>query len=311
MPVGDLKKRKKSLTGANHQARIAAGEGRVVGGHRAVEGEEVRVFAIGIGVDLVALGIALAAIGVGLLLRLADEHHHVAVGLGLDRLLLLLALGTVLGRLAGALRVHPGEDLLGDLPRQVGTADADVDRLDAEALRLGVHLVADLGHQLGAVVAHDLRQVGLAEHAADRRVHDVAELAVGLPRGLDRLVELERIDDSVAQEGVDLDPRVVGGQHLLVRRLQVEDALVEVDDVLDQRDLEVQPRLGDEAAAGDRLAEAQQQRLLRLRHDERAGEDDDEQGHDRGGEDERAVLAHHGCAPVLEACGFAISGSGR
>ena len=151
-------------------------------------------------------------------------------------------------------------------------------------------------HQRLALVAHDVGEPGVAEHTADRRIQDVAELVVGAVRRLHRLVELQQVDDAVAQERVDLDARVVGGQHLLVRRFQVEDLVRRQDHVLDQRQLEVQPRIGDEAAAADRLAEAQHQRLLGLRDLERAGQRQEQRDDDGGHDAEQAVVPRHGFA---------------
>src|SRR5579883_2833387 len=75
-----------------HEARVAGFERRLIGLHRAVEGEEVRVLAIGFGEDAVALGVALAANLLGFLLRLGDRHRDLAIGFGLDLLALLRAL---------------------------------------------------------------------------------------------------------------------------------------------------------------------------------------------------------------------------
>ena len=121
-----------------------------------------------------------------------------------------------------------------------------------------------IAHQRGAFVAHDLLLIGLGQHAAHGGVQHRTELVVGAEHAVDRLIELQRIDNAVADEAVDLEALVVGGEHFEIRALDVEDAVVEGDDVLDQRELEVQARLGDEAAAGDRLAEAQHERLLGL-----------------------------------------------
>ena len=66
------------------------------------------------------------------------------------------------------------------------------------------------------------------------------------------LEEQQGIDDLVTREGIDDEPLLVGGDHLLRGGVDVEDALVEEHDILDERDLVMQPRLGDDAL---RLAE--------------------------------------------------------
>ena len=59
---------------------------RFVGLHGAVEGEEIRILAVGVGKDAVALGVALAADLLGLRIGFRHQHGHVAVGLGADLL---------------------------------------------------------------------------------------------------------------------------------------------------------------------------------------------------------------------------------
>ena len=65
--------------------------------------------------------------------------------------------------------------------------------VDAEGLRLAVELLAHARHQLRALVAHDLGERRLAEHAAQRRVEQDRELRVGALDGADRLVEPQRV----------------------------------------------------------------------------------------------------------------------
>src|SRR5262249_24922260 len=74
-----------------------------------------------------------------------------------------------------------------------------------------------------------------------------------------------RIGDAVARKRIDDDPLLVGGRHLLRRRVEVENALVEVLDRLHHRDLPVQSRLVDDL---HRLTELEHHRLLVLVHDE-------------------------------------------
>ena len=81
---------------------------------------------------------------------------------------------------------------------------------------------------------------------------------------VDRLIEFQRIDDAVADEAVDLQPLIVGGEHFEIWAFDVEDAVVEADDVFDQRKFEMQPGLRDQTAPRDGLAEAQDEGLLGL-----------------------------------------------
>ena len=54
----------------------------------------------------------------------------------------------------------------------------------------------------------------------------------------------QRIDDAVAGEGVDLEPQLVGREHRLPLHVEIEHALVDPDDLLDERDAR------DQAGAG-------------------------------------------------------------
>jgi hypothetical protein len=97
--------------------------------------------------------------------------------------------------------------------------------------------------------------------------------------------------------------QILGDQHLLARIVEGENALVDVDDGVDERDFGVQARLADEVA--HRLAEAQHQRLLgRIDGEERVAGDDDR--HDNGDQYPQAVerVPHFG-APA----GFSGDGS--
>ena len=140
-----------------------------------------------------------------------------------------------------ALGLHAAEHRLRILRRQVGALDAHVDDVDAEALGARLHLVADVGHQLVALVAHDVDDRGLRQRAAQRRIQHAAELRVGALDVEHRLIEPQRIGDPVAHEGVDLEPLVLGDQHLLPLVVEREDALVDVDDRVDERDLAWRP----------------------------------------------------------------------
>src|SRR5215210_5125836 len=100
-----------------------------------------------------------------------------------------------------------------------------------------------------------------AEHAAERRVQQVGELRIGDRDGTQRLIKPERIFDAISRKGVDHEPLLVGGIHFLRWRFQVEDALVDRDHGIDQRDLRVQPRLG---YGPHRLTKADHDGLMRL-----------------------------------------------
>ena len=93
--------------------------------------------------------------------------------------------------------------------------------------------------RLGALVAHHVDERRLAEHAAQRRIKQNRQLRIGALDRAERLVEAQRVLDTVAREGIDHEPLLVGGDDFLRRRFEVEDALVDADDVVDERRLDV------------------------------------------------------------------------
>ena len=96
-----------------------------------------------------------------LLLGLREDDRDLAVGLGLDLLALLRPLRAIGGGALLPLGLHATEHRLRVLRRQIGALDAHVDDLEAEALGAHDHLVADVGHQGVALVAHDVGDRGL------------------------------------------------------------------------------------------------------------------------------------------------------
>src|ERR1700759_3047255 len=227
------------------EAGIAALQAVLIGRHRAVEREEVRILAIRLGKQPVALGVALATGLLGLRVRLGHDHRRLAVGVGTDFLRLLPALRAELGRFALALGLHALIDRLAVLLRQIGAADTYVDYLDAVAVGLLVELVADASHQRFALIAHHLDETDLAEHAAQRCVEQRGQLKIG---GLDRadaLIKAQRVLDAIAREGVDNEPLLVGVDPFLRRVLQIEDPFADRDPRVDDPRLAIQTWFGD------------------------------------------------------------------
>ena len=78
----------------------------------------------------------------------------------------------------------------------------------------------------------------LAELVAHLRAEDRLELVRQLLLGPCTDIHQQRIDDAVAREGVDLEPALVGRQHLLALHVDVLHALVDPDDLIDERNRE-------------------------------------------------------------------------
>src|SRR5580692_8421157 len=288
-----------------HQVRVAVLHAAFVSLHRAVKAEEPRILAVGLGVDAIALGVALAADLLGLGRGFGQQHRDVAVGPGPDLLALLAALGAELGRLALPLGLHALIDRLAVLLRQVDAADAYVDDVDAERLRIAIELIAHQPHQLLTLVAHGVGQRCRAQHAPQRRVEQDRKLRAGAIRP-DRLIEFERIDDAVAREGIDdealaglgeagIGPGAARGNHLLRRRLDVEYALVDIDDALDDRNFDVETRVCDDAP---RFAQSHDQSLPGLIDGEEAAVGDEKRDEQQDGGGAAGETHSHGVPPA-------------
>ena len=88
------------------------------------------------------------------------------LGIGPDARRRLRALGACLRGDPLAFRLHPRQDRLGVLLRQIGAPDPHVVDGDAEILHLGVHLVADRGHDPLPIGRQHVEQLVVAEHPA-------------------------------------------------------------------------------------------------------------------------------------------------
>ena len=161
----------------------------------------------------------------------------------------------------------------------------------------------------------------LAELVADFRAEDRPQLLVELLLGAGADVHQQRIDDPVAREGIDLEPALVGREDLLALHVDVLDALVDPDDLVDERDAEGDARArGADRPAGlvlvedpHRLAEADDDRLLGLgtigklpSSRNSSTKRDDRRHRSGGGERSRSLLPLLGCG-----CDFWTCGSGR
>ncbi len=211
------------------------------------------------------------------------------------------------GGLALPLGLHALVDRLAVLLRQIGPPDPHIDHLDAIAAGFMIELIANPRHQSLALVPHHLDEGDFAEHAAQRGVQERRQLDVGSLDRADALIELQRVLDAVAGEGVDHQPLLVGGDHFLRWVFEIEDALVDVDHGVDERRLEMQARLGDDA---DGLAEPHHQRLLGLRDGEHRAVADD---HDKKQQQQRNNTCDGGphlVAPV-GCCGWPVVAGAR
>ena len=145
-----------------------------------------------------------------------------------------------------------------------------------------------------------MRERRLAQHAPQRRVEQDRELRVGALDRADGLVEAQRLLDAIAREGIDHEALLVGGDHLLRRVFQIEDALVDPDHAVDQRHLEVQAGLGHDA---DRLAEPDHQRLLRLIDGEQRRIAEHQRGENEDEDDAACDTEPHRAPPLCVGAG--------
>src|ERR1700730_10707226 len=101
---------------ADDHACVAAFQSGLIGLHRAVEGKKIGVLAEGVGENAIPVRVACASRLVGLLLSIAEQHHHIAVGLGPSGLRDFGAFSAIFRRLARPLALHPAKDFFRYLP---------------------------------------------------------------------------------------------------------------------------------------------------------------------------------------------------
>src|SRR2546423_13898522 len=129
------------------EAGVVGTKPGLIGRHRAVEGEEFRILAIGLGEQAVAFSVADAAGLLGGRIGIGDDNGRFTIGLGADLLRLLAALGTEFLGLPLTFGLHALVDRQAVLFRQVGAAGTHVDPPAAVLIGLPVELVADARHQ--------------------------------------------------------------------------------------------------------------------------------------------------------------------
>src|SRR3954452_17592311 len=118
------------------EAGIVGTKPGLIGRHRAVESEELRILAIGLGKQAVAFGVADTAGLLGGRIGIGDDDSRFAIGLGADLLRLLTALGSEFLGLALTFGLHALVDRQAVLLRQVSAADTHIDHLDAVLIGL-------------------------------------------------------------------------------------------------------------------------------------------------------------------------------
>src|SRR5437867_6328447 len=147
-------------------------ERRLVRLETAVEGVELGILPVRGGVDRRGLRIPVTLGLLRLLVGVGQNHFALAVGIGADLLGLGPALRTQLVGDALALGLHALVDLRQDFLGQLDPAQAHVDDLDADLLRVGVGALPRLRHDLVALGGDRLVDSAfvdlLAENRADR-----------------------------------------------------------------------------------------------------------------------------------------------
>ena len=162
---------------------------------------------------------------------------------------------------------------------------------DLHAILAGEPLQArlDIVHHLIALGAEQCRErlvaKLVADRAAEQRPQRIGDRTLGLRRAARRVDRLQRIDDTEARIGIHLEPQLVGREHLLVVVIDVQHALVQPYQPVDERNPQDRSRAGPPELfvrlprihRAHRLFEAQDHHLLRLGHDhDRRGEQDDQ-----------------------------------
>src|SRR3984893_885623 len=155
-------------------------------------------------------------------------------------------------------------------------------------------------------------QGGFPEHTPQCRVQQARKPRIGALDIADGLIETQRIGNAIASEGVNYESPLIGSEDFLGRILQIEDAVVDGDDSVDNWNLHMKARLGNDPGW---IAQANHQRLSGLIDSEQRPVRHDQQ--DRGGDyDSADKIDLHRLPPVVVGDGWVggrlrSSGSGR
>ncbi len=223
-------------------------------------------------------------------LSLSQNHRRIAIRLAADLLRNLLALGAILVGLAHPFLLHAAIDRVAVLRRKIGPANAHVDDLDAEILRLGVHAITDVEHKLRPLAGKDGGKGLCAKDAAHIGAENRLQTDAGDVLIRERLIEAQRIGDSPASECVHDEALLVLRYHLFGRQIEIKHPFVEIEDVLKRPGrLEVQAWIRDHLA---RRAPLQHESKLRLVHGKERGKHKEQEDHSRDDETDDAMIAH-------------------
>ena len=141
---------------------------------------------------------------------------------------------------------------------------------------------ADILHHAAPFGAEQGHEAAFAKLVAKLRTEDRAQrLAdpVGRARGD---VHAQRIDDAIAREGVDLEPQLVGAEHLLALHVDGQHALVDPHEALGERDSEGESGAGASELASRNVAIDDAHRLAEAHDDPLAGLGDDRDAAQQG-----------------------------
>jgi hypothetical protein len=169
----------------------------------------------------------------------------------------------------------------------------------------------DAVHDLDPLAGEHVLEADLGDLGADGGIELAAEHLAEVGKGHRAAAEFERVDDAEAGEGVDVDPLLVGENDLLHRRVEIEDAIVVVGDVLNERELKFKSRLAFEP---DRIAELKDERLLGLADDEQRARRDHQGDQGDAAQNNENQAVHFG-TPSAAGAGCSVrrrnSGNGR
>src|SRR6185369_5328063 len=166
--------------------------------------------------------------------------------------------------------------------------EPDVNDLDSEHVAGRLQYRSDLGHQGGALVGQDVAHLDRTDLVAQRLVqcdHQPALRRLLIAGGA---IELACIHDPVAHIGRDHQELLVAGQQLERRRVDIDDAAIDISDMIHERHAPVETWIALHDV--DQLAEADHDGILRLLDKERRGvAQNQEQNNDDDGYGEAAV----------------------
>ena len=105
--------------------------------------------------------------------------------------------------------LHAAIDFFRNLLGKINATDPRVNHGNAKFSGLAIGLLLNRNNEAGTIVTHNLLLISFAQHPAHSRIKHRGKLIIRPGYAVDRLIETQWVNNSIANEAVDLEPLIV------------------------------------------------------------------------------------------------------